>query len=494
MVDGEDTILPIVTFDAKTDWNDLYKIAQTHLDRGALSSLIAALSSSVKCIAIEREYIDKDYRDTFSHFHSLRFSTPSSRCLRLHFFDCEIPRPDLREACLKLDKLRDLNQHYLGYSIIRPTKPNCIGRTLLTPASRGPASAFATLCTEKVSILGTELEVTGFPFISQDSDVTVCAESALWMMMRYLSNRYHLYPETYPFEVVTLTKDYSLGRIIPSSGLFVWQMAEALRRIGRPPLIYTRKNFPDFDHLLYTYLESGIPVLAGLRDHVVVAFGHRSNFTAVPAGTGTFFTSAFNDALVINDDNHVPYQMLHKTGAPSGPGAQSSVYKFTDIVDFIAPLPERVFLPAESFQTAVMEIMENSPDFGYKALSPSLQSGRLVLRLFLTTGKSFKKHLAVRQMGQSIVEEAYRNLPLPHFLWICEISNTDAYSKHEVYGEILWDATRNAHEPNGWIALHYPEVLIVDMGSALNSDQNLFRFPLKGSTPYPLYKNNLQPI
>jgi hypothetical protein len=114
--------------------------------------------------------------------------------------------------------------------------------------------------------------------------------------------------------------------------------------------------------------------------------------------------------------------------------------------------------------------------------------------LFLTTGKSFKKHLAVRQMGQPIVEEAYRNLPLPHFLWICEISNTDAYSKHEVYGEILWDATRNAHEPNGWIALHYPEVLIVDMGSALNSDQNLFRFALKGSTPYPLYKNNLQPI
>jgi len=97
-------------------------------------------------------------------------------------------------------------------------------------------------------------------------------------------------------------------------------------------------------------------------------------------------------------------------------------------------------------------------------------------------------------MGNTLVEEAYRNLPLPHFVWVCEISKTDAYSRHEVYGEILWDATRNAREPNGWIALHYPEVLIVDMGSALNQEQNLFKFKLEGSTPYPLYKNNLQPI
>ncbi len=494
MIDGENSVLPIVTFDDKTDWLALHRIAQPHLEKAGLGRLVAALSTSAKCIAVEREYIDKDYRDTFSHFHSKRFSTPRSRCLRLHFFDREVSRAGFREACLDLIKLKALNNHYLGYSVIRPTKPNCIGRTLLTPASRGPASAFASLCFERVSILGTELEITGFPFISQDSDVTVCAESSLWMVLRYFSNRYRLYPETYPFQVVNLTKDYSLGRIIPSSGLFIWQMAEALRRVGRPPLIYSRANFPDFDHLLYTYIESGIPVLAGLREHVVVAFGHSSNFGATPPGAGTILTSAYNDALVINDDNHVAYQLLHKTGDGAGAGAQTSKYNFKDIVDFVAPLPEKVFLPAESFQTVVTAILERSSEFGYKALSPSLQNGRLVLRLFLTTGKSFKKHLGARKMWNSLVEEAYRNLPLPHFVWVCEISNTDAYSRHEVYGEILWDATRNAHEPNGWIALHYPEVLVVDMGSALNSEQNLFQFKLHDSTPYTLYKNNLQPI
>jgi hypothetical protein len=485
MIDGENTILPILTFDSKTNWADLYRIAQPELETEGMRRLIAALHSTVKCIAVERHYIDKDYRDTFSNFHSKRFSTPSSRCLRFHFFD----RPITREAL----KAGPDKQSYLGYAIIRPTKPNCIGRTLLVPSSRGPASAWASLCTEHVSILGTELDVVGFPFISQDADVTVCAQSAVWMLLRYFSNRYRVYPETYPFQVGNLTKDYSLGRIFPSSGLYVWQMAEALRRIGFGSVIYTRRRFPEFDHLLYTYIESGIPVLAGLKDHVVVAFGHRSNFSTAPSGSGPFFTSGYNDAFVINDDNAVPYQLLHKSAA-SGIGAHSSKYHFEDIVDFVVPLPDKVFLPAESFQTVVTTILEKSTDFGVATLSPMLRKSGLVLRLFLTTGKSFKKRLAERKMGHALVEDMYRNLPLPHFVWVCEISHSEVFSKHEIWGEILWDATRNACEPNGWIALHYPEILVVDTGSALNGSQELIKFDLQNSVTYPVYRNNLQAI
>jgi hypothetical protein len=499
MIDGEGSILPIVSLDNHTDWSSVYevadKVARSYLDHRGLARLIAALNSTAKCIAVEREYIDKDFRDTFSNFHSKRFSTPDSRCLRLHFFDRHISRVELREASSDEAGQRALNQSYLGYSVIRPTKPNCIGRTFLTPASRGPASAYAALCEEKVSILGTELRVTGFPFISQDVDVTVCAESAVWMILRYFSNRYALYPETYPFQVVSLTRDFSFGqRNTPSAGLYVWQMADALRKIGRSPVTYNRKRFSDFEHLMYTYIESGIPVLACTRDHVVVAFGHRSNFAVQLPQQDRVFSSIYNEAFVINDDNFVPYQILQQTGAVLSSGAQASRYNFSDIVDFIAPLPEKVFLPAESFQTVVTAILEKSPTFGFRVLSPKLQSKQLVLRLFLTTGKSFKKHLAKRKMGSLLVEEAYMNLPLPHFVWVCEISEVDAYSRHEVHGEILWDATRNAKEPNGWIALHYPEVLVVDMGSALNKHQDLYQFRLTDSSPYPAYKNNLQEI
>ncbi len=493
MVDQKESVLPIITIGDTKDWADLLDVAHPELERDGLARLMAALSSTTKVIAVERHYIDKDYRDTFSHFHSKRFSTPDSRCLRLHFFNCEISRTDLREASIDDKKRAILNQAYLGYSIIRPTKPNCIGRTLLSPASGGGASAFASLCPEKVSILGTELRIDGFPFISQDADVTVCAESSVWMIMRYFSNRYHLYPEIYPFQIVNLTRDYSIGRLVPSGGLYVWQMAEALRKIGRAPIIYTRNSFPkDFDHLLYTYIESGIPVLAGLKEHVLVAFGHRSDFSIKPPTSGTLFTSLYNNAFVVNDDNTIPYQILHRTKSVSGP--QSSKYTFNDIIEFIAPLPEKVFLPAESFQTVVIAILEKSSEFAYKQLSPCLKNERLVLRLFLTTGKSFKQHLGTRQMGNPTVEEVYRNLPLPHFLWVCEISTVDAFSRHEAYGEILWDATRNEREPNGWIALHYPEILVVDSGYAFNREQEFERFDLNNSLTYPIFKHNLRAI
>ena len=121
MIDGENSVLPIVTFDDKTDWLALHRIAQPHLEKAGLGRLVAALSTSAKCVAVEREYIDKDYRDTFSNFHSKRFSTPRSRCLRLHFFDREVTRAGFREACLDANKLKAVNDHNLGYSVIRPT-------------------------------------------------------------------------------------------------------------------------------------------------------------------------------------------------------------------------------------------------------------------------------------------------------------------------------------------------------------------------------------
>jgi hypothetical protein len=177
-----------------------------------------------------------------------------------------------------------------------------------------------------------------------------------------------------------------------------------------------------------------------------------------------------------------------KSGAPG-----ESKFEFKDIQSFVAPLAERIFLPAENFQTVVTAIL-NRQDTGYKTLSQTLSASPLVLRLFLTTSKSYKRRLAERGMGSTTVEAIYRNLPLPHFIWVCEISNESLFTKHEIWGKILWDATRNAYEPDGWIALHYPEMLIVDVGSALNRRQNILTFSLQKSVPYCVYRSNLKEI
>ncbi len=484
MIAQENGLLPIVTLEGTSPWDEVMRVAWPHLDNRGLLRIAEAVQHRVKSVAVERHYIDKDYRDTFTNFHAKKFSTPDSRCVRLHLFDGVIQYETLRTGT-------QVRQNYLGYIVLRPTRPNCIGRTLLEPRACGLTDCHISLCSEEVSIQGTILNVSGFPFISQDADVTVCAQSALWMLARYFSNRYRAHPEIYPFRVADLTRDYSIGRLFPTSGLYIWQMAEALRQIGYSPIIYDRSRYSidgEFEHLMYTYVESGIPILAAFEDHVVVLFGHRSHFgntpSALPHWTPFVFSSQFNCEFIGNDDNGFPYQVLRR-----GTASAAMPHKISDVRQFIAPLPEKVFLPAESFQSVVRQILQRQ-DVGFRRHSPAISSGQPVLRLFLTTGRSFKKRLTARGMGNATVENVYRNLPLPHFIWVCEISHLGVYPEN-VLGEIIWDATRNPYEPDGWIALHYPEFLAIDQGSSLNGRQDLLTFSLVSPTNYPTFENNL---
>ena len=98
-------------------------------------------------------------------------------------------------------------------------------------------------------------------------------------------------------------------------------------------------------------------------------------------------------------------------------------------------------------------------------------------------------------MGNSTVQNVYRHLPMPHFIWVCEIADHDEYARdRKILGEVIWDATRNAHEPDGWIALHFPEKLVVDVGSALNQPQRLNTFPLGTNNSYSLFRSNLHTL
>ncbi|NBB77984.1 MAG: hypothetical protein GVY36_00825 [Verrucomicrobia bacterium] len=54
--------------------------------------------------------------------------------------------------------------------------------------------------------------------------------------------------------------------------------------------------------------------------------------------------------------------------------------------------------------------------------SPGLIGQTLLLRIFLTTCTSFKARVLERGMEHANVAEVNRYLPMPHFVWVCEIS------------------------------------------------------------------------
>ena len=381
MIFQEASVFPIINFDAVDGWNKLIELSGGYLDTRGLVRLKAVLDGKCQSAIVEREYIDKDYRDTFTNFHAKRFNTPPSRCVRLHFFEKPIIETHLNSA----DGFRKDNE-YLGYSVIRATRPNSVGRTFLSHKLRNDPHSHLCLCDEKVQVLGEKMEVSGFPFISQDADATVCAESSLWMVLRYLSNRYSHYAETLPFQITKLASNHAIGkRVFPSAGLYSWQLAEALRLREVSPLIYSRLQFGDeFEHLLYTYIESGFPLLTTIDKHVFVTFGHTSEFGTIPAPvTGKFrYTSCFNESLTICDDRCFPYQSLRRDSTRRT--ASCSKVSFADINEFIVPLPEKVFLSAEAAQEAIENVLKD-PETGIFKHSPSLAAGDLTLRLFLTS-------------------------------------------------------------------------------------------------------------
>ena len=178
---------------------------------------------------------------------------------------------------------------------------------------------------------GTELRVSGFPYISQDTDVTICAHAASWMVFRYYSEKYPNYAEAHPFEITQMTADQSHGRLIPSKGLTIYQLSEMFSHFGFYPEIYLRGNMPDpeiFDRVLYYYLESGIPVVAGLLDkgHAISLFGHVSDYSiALPAGSAGH-SADYVQGWIANDDNHMPYQVLPRPDLPAGRFAHTSDY------------------------------------------------------------------------------------------------------------------------------------------------------------------------
>ena len=89
------------------------------------------ISDAVKAVLIESNYIDKDYRSTFYNFYAKKGQHYRSECVRLHFFDETVSFDNNKLALNCPDN--QLNDHYFGYMVLRPTGIATIGRTILSP-------------------------------------------------------------------------------------------------------------------------------------------------------------------------------------------------------------------------------------------------------------------------------------------------------------------------------------------------------------------------
>lgn len=414
-------------------------------------NLLKDLKYSVKAILLEEKYICKDYKNIYSNYVTKKFDVPIHYTNRLHFFNSN--NFNLNDIYFKNT---ELNEFYVGYSVLTPNSERCIGRTIIDPykLSHLNLNNFYCLRTEyKVNINGAQYRVKGFPYLAQTTDVTVCAHSALWIICRYLSERYSIYPEIYPFDIVRMTDNYN-GRTFPYRGMTYTDYSNILTKFGTFPVILRMKDKVKDENIihdkfedLYSYIESGFPVLASVHGHVNSVIGHTIDYNkkVKPKFDKNFISSSqFISSFIVNDDNFFPYQELKYDkikGAKNDNSKLGIHYSIDSIYTVVCPLPEKVFLPADLARIWIKKFI--SSEESIKNLS-KFTKGPWVIRIFLTTNTSLKKRkieYAKNKPKQNQFTEFITNLFLPHFIWIAQISTIEQYKNNVCTAEVVIDST-----------------------------------------------------
>ena len=435
---------PIVHINQRDDWDDLLDLCDGHLQEEELDKLVEMLDGCCGTVIVENNYVCKDYRDTYTNYYSKKFSDYPSKAIRLLFFRDAVNAESWWNVPAYANS-------FVGYSVIRPTRISSIGRTILSPKACNAVHGYLCLQKYEINFVGCSLEVEGFPFISQDTDVTVCAHAACWMCFRYFTERYSAYSEIYPYQITQLTTDLTAGRLLPSKGLTIQQVAEMFSRFGFYPRIYNRYEWEyedadneenqeldgeptsgnetvkssQFERLLYYYIESGIPLVLGIPNHAIAAIGHTSDLQR-EAPEGMTFSDNYVTSLIVNDDNHMPYQFLPFIGSEHLFAKHVSDFKISDVEDFVVPLYEKVYLAAEDVERLTKDLLE-SQEVGLLTYSNALTLDDIVIRIFLTSSRSYKKRRRELPLPHGL-SEIYTQLPMPKFIWVAELFNAQPLS------------------------------------------------------------------
>jgi hypothetical protein len=278
-----------------------------------------------KTIVLETHYIDRDYIADVALFYSRSLRAYENYCQRLHFFAAPFDQARWHQlvvtaAAGERDSQRFLQDNYLGFSVLRPLPGSPVGRTVLPPL--GPATAtgrrrdFAPVREYRVHVGGFELHVRGIAFQQQDQGVSACATTALWTAIHAVAPLEGLSIPT-PADITEAASRYLLvgGRPLPSEGLTVHQMCEAIRAAGLAPLFVPSIGFESDRAQLFSYLRSGLPLVLAIQSlslgggHAVCAVGSKLGDVTPEADPRLSFRDASTSlqGIYIHDDRLGPY-------------------------------------------------------------------------------------------------------------------------------------------------------------------------------------------
>jgi hypothetical protein len=451
------------------NFSDIQAAVGPYMPDDVRDELESGISDSIEQIVFEYPYIDKDFRDTYYNDFSKRFEDISRDSVRLHLF---------------YKKDQHIEENYAGFLTLRDTKVYTIGRSYINPkALKTFQGGFFCLAKYPVLFKGNELNVLAFPWMQQDGNVSICAHIAAWSVVRYFSQKYQFYPEKTLHEI---TVHDSPTRRIPSRGATVEQIAQILQKNRFDPEIYFRELSPEeqiyspeeFTRLIYTFVESGIPYIAGLRErrHAVAVIGH-GPLSAVDKvfgeGQGIVDSYELMENILISDDNQLPYAKAYNY-------KHEKNIAFEDINILVVPFYQKMYLDVNFLYNRLLPSLE-------KYIIKRDEGKTLIRRAFITSSRSFKKTIA-HNCYDDVYRDIHIKLQMPKFIWIAEYSTIDEYKNGEISSRIIFDATMLKHQQGIFISLKADSELCVRPRSTQTTSPVI---KLKQKTG-KMYVNNLR--
>ncbi|MFH1069175.1 MAG: hypothetical protein V1794_06080 [Candidatus Glassbacteria bacterium] len=404
---------------------------------------------------------------------------------RLHFFKSNIQN----ETQLNNLASRD----YLGFCDIRPLwREKTVCKALISNKVfvKSNKDYLYLTCSAKFKVrlnTGKILSVEAFPYIQQDGRVVRCAQAAIATTLQYFKNSSFGGPwklteeNTISGSAITTAamKLASAHRDLPSRGLTGESIGIILKNFGLHPLMYQypaateelrESNKPA--QLIYRYIESGIPVIVGIRtgseNHALVIIGHTfspDTWMSLPfrgyyrqGKTGKYYNSSTEwiEQFVVQDDNYGPYMLARK---------ELFETKLCELL--IVPLPGFVYLRAEEAEkfvgtmitgsrgTFISELykridrsqLHQETEVWIKELLENAKREEIVLRTYLIKSLDWKnkqKNSTTDAEYHSIID----NMNLPNHVWVVEVSWPSIF-RHSRYqcGEIIVDSSEGAYTP-----------------------------------------------
>jgi len=183
------------------------------------------INLQTKLIVIEFPYRDFDFSSVYSYFYSKKHLAVSKDCIRLHFFANE-----------ELE-----NKYYIGNIVVRDSVICSRGRAVILPKYLlQNEKAYIVQSKHTAHLMGKTFFLDTYAWMSQDTDIAICAHVAVWSINNYYATKYSNYSLKSIGQISEIAPLH-MGRKTPSNGLNLLQISDMFSRLGFYPLVLQKE-------------------------------------------------------------------------------------------------------------------------------------------------------------------------------------------------------------------------------------------------------------